>query len=105
MESRKRELDNMRLRFEKLEPWVILRPELESTLGQVQLAVQRLAEENIAQQFELNVLNNFVDKYHPIRVQHQLSSIFRNCFFELGSLNELFERYERHESAKFEELH
>ena len=56
--------------FDKFEPHVILRPELDATLGEVQKAVQRLAEENLAQQFELNVVNNFVDKYAPIRVQH-----------------------------------
>ena len=51
------------------------------------------------------MLNNFVDKYAPIRVQHQLSSIFRAAFYDLKSLDDLFDRYERAESAKFEELH
>lgn len=50
-------------------------------------------------------MNNFVDKYAPIRVQHQLSAIFRKVFFEMDSIHDLFERYERAESAKFEELH
>lgn len=34
-----------------------------------------------------------------------MSSIFRKAFYNLGSLDELFDRYERAESAKFEELH
>lgn len=68
VEARRLELDKIRLRFEKIEPYVVLKSELEATFGEVQKAIKKLADENIAQQFELNVLNNFVDKYAPIRV-------------------------------------
>ena len=50
-------------------------------------------------------MNNFVDKYAPIRVQYQISSILRKLFFRVDHLDDLFERYELAESAKFEELH
>lgn len=61
-------MDKTRNSFEKIEPYIVLRNELDSTLGEVQRAIKKLAEENVAQQFELNVINNFVDKYAPIRV-------------------------------------
>ena len=30
--------------------------------------IKKLATENVAQQFELNTINNFVEKYQPIRI-------------------------------------
>ena len=49
MDARKQELDNIKVKFEALEPVVVKRPELDATLGQVEKAVQKLAEENMAQ--------------------------------------------------------
>ena len=105
MEARRQELDKIRIRFAQIEPNVVLKPELDSTLGEVQRVCKKLADENISQQFELNVLNNFVDKYAPIRVQYQISSIMRKIFYQLDNLDDLFKRYEVAESAKFQELH
>lgn len=51
MDARKNELEAVMVRFEKFEPYAVLRPELEKSLGTVQQSVLRLAEENLSQQF------------------------------------------------------
>lgn len=37
-------------------------------MQQINVAMTKLADENIAQQFELNTLNNFIDKYLPVKM-------------------------------------
>lgn len=56
--------------FQEFEPYTISRDEYNKGADAINAAMRKLADENIAQQFELNVLNNFVDKYLPIRTQH-----------------------------------
>ena len=53
--------------FQEFEPYTIGRDEYSKGNEVINMAMRKLADENIAQQFELNVLNNFVDKYLPIR--------------------------------------
>jgi len=105
LHDRKVELDKLRIRFQEHEPLAIMRTEFDSVQRANLEAIRRLGDENIAQQFELNVLNNFVDKYAPIRIQHQLSTVMRSMFDKLENASDLYDRYEKAESAKFEELH
>jgi hypothetical protein len=35
--------------------------------------LKKLADENMSQQYEINLAANFLDKYLPIRMQHHLS--------------------------------
>ena len=71
----------------------------------LEAAAVKLASENVAQQFELNLINNFVDKYYPVRIVHQMSSIFRSVFHNVRYVEELHEKYEEAESLMLDELH
>ena len=47
----------------KVEGGSCTRDDMLATFSAVEAAVKNLAKENIGQQFELNTLTNFVDKY------------------------------------------
>lgn len=67
--------------------------------------IKKLAEENLAQQFELNTMTNFIDKYQPIRIQHHISTILRATLHDVGNFKHLYEKFEEAESGMFDELH
>ena len=72
---------------------------------QINTAMTKLADENIAQQFELNILNNFIDKYLPLKFQNQLSKLFKSTFFMCDDVGLLYDRYENADRKIFERLH
>ena len=50
-------------------------------------------------------MNNFVDKYLPLRLQHQISEQMRKTFLNCEYVQDLFVKYELVDSNVFEQLH
>jgi hypothetical protein len=51
------------------------------------------------------MIQNFIDKYQPIRIQHQISSLMHSTFYKVESLEQLYDKFVNAETNLFNELH
>ena len=105
LSTRKVECDQMMRKFHSLEADTVKLAKFNPEMDTLTNTIKKLATENVAQQFELNTINNFIEKYQPIRIQHHLSSIMRQTLTGVDDFDTMFARFEEAESAMFEELH
>ena len=103
--KRKAECDELSKLFHKVEKSTVKNEEFRESHAALEAAISTMATENIAQQFEINTMSNFQDKYLPLRVQHQISAVLRPVLYKATDFYEAFNLFEETESDQFNELH
>ena len=102
---RKQECDDLSSFFHKVERETVKETKFLSHFAILEKVQIKLAEENLAQQYELNLINNYIDKYLPVRIAHQMSGVLRPSFYNVTDFDEMYAKYEESETQMFEELH
>ena len=103
--ARKAECDTLSALFHEVKKDTVKVWEFKSSHAALEAAVSKMATENIAQQFEINTMSNFQDKYLPLRVQHQISAVLRPVLYKAMDFQEAYGIFEETEGDMFNEFH
>lgn len=94
LETRKQQCDDLNKFFHRVSDEKCDQTVYEAGYEVLVATARKLGDENLAQQYELNMLSNYIDKYLPLRMQHQLSNLMHPMLYKATDLRTVYEKYQ-----------
>ena len=70
LDVRKKQCDDLNAFFHRVDDEGCKKTVYAAGFEVLEATIRKLADENLSQQYEINTLSNYADKYLPIRIQH-----------------------------------